>query len=86
MADGCLLRHSGWDPFTTNAAPLVLANGSVALVYRGFNVTGTDAIGLAFSERGPDGPFERISKTGPIFSDHSEDPCDARLRYTALWD
>ncbi len=38
-------QRNSWDPFTTNAAPLVLPNGSVALVYRGFNVTGTDAIG-----------------------------------------
>lgn len=67
-------QYDGWDPFTTNAAPLLLPNGSVALVYRGFNVSGTDAIGLAFSEAGPEGPFERISKEGPILTDHAEDP------------
>jgi len=67
-------QYGGWDPFTTNAAPLLLPNGSTVLVYRGINGTGTDAIGLAFSQAGPTGPFERISKDAPIFTDHSEDP------------
>ena len=34
-----------WDGFTTNAAPAVLPNGSVLLVYRGSNTTADAAIG-----------------------------------------
>ena len=73
-------QYDGWDPFTTNAAPLLLPNGSAVLVYRGFNVSGTDAIGLAFSKDGPSGPFERISKDKPIFTDHDEDPYIYKVR------
>jgi hypothetical protein len=42
-------QYNDWDPFVTNAAPLVLPNGSILLVYRGFNVSGTDSIGLAYA-------------------------------------
>ena len=64
---------SSWDAFTTNAAPMVLPNGSIVLAYRGSFTEADAGIGLAIADNIA-GPYRRLNGGHPIFSDHAEDP------------
>jgi hypothetical protein len=65
--------NGSWDAFTTNAAPALLKDGSVLLVYRGSNVCCDAAIGLAKADSWG-GEYARLNKGQPLFTDHAEDP------------
>eukprot|EP00662_Eupelagonemidae_sp_cell21_P021220 gene21220-39038_t len=65
----------GWDPFTTNAAPALTAGGGVLLVY----IKGCGKLPGSW-----EGPYERISRDGPIFPDHSEDPFIYKGRHVVM--
>ena len=68
---------TSWDADTSNPSPLVLANGTVVLAYRGCPENCTDAstterIGFA-SAPSPAAPYTRLS-AAPIFDNPNEDP------------
>lgn len=60
-----------WDAMVTNPGPLILANGSALLFFRGTNwpIDGYERIGLAKSEGGWRGPYGRLTDApiwGPV--------------------
>lgn len=69
---GPLVNASNWTWFgggVTNPAPLVYANGSVLLLYRGHR---PEKLGASFAPRW-DGVYRRVGKV-PLFQDGDEDP------------